>query len=66
MGPNTQMFENRPKIRIVKSYLIIRFMGGIFHITQKKSYLKQFKECPGEIFDLRQIDHRGNTSTVCV
>ena len=28
--------------------------------------LEYSKECPGKIFDLRKINHRGNTLTVCV
>ena len=40
-------------------------MGGKFY-TIEKSYQKLFKDCPGKIFDLRKINHRGNTSTVCV
>ena len=64
MGPNTRIFENRPNIRIAKSYSI--YGGKISYNWKKKSYPKLFKECPGKIFDLRKIDHRGNTSTVCV
>ena len=35
MGPNTRIFENRLNIRVAKSYSIIRFIGGKFHMTGK-------------------------------
>ena len=40
-------------------------MGVKFNMTEK-ILPKMFKERPGKIFDLRKIDHKGNTSTVCV
>ena len=49
-----------------KSYSIIPFIGEGGFIWLKKSDQKLLKDCPGKIFDLRKIDHRGNTSTVWV
>ena len=41
-------------------------MGVKFHITEKNPTKNCLKNVQVKIFDLRKIDHRGNTSTVCV